>query len=858
MGYLQDYNAKQQTASTGSTGVGFLQQYNSRQKTTTKPTATPTVKPKKISKKKKVKDLTVSLVKPKSKFEKVIDIAKERAQNLVNNLTKKPLSPVVETKPKALPKTVQIKPGQKKLQKTQLKELFPDQPTAQASADFKTKLKPKIAKTSFNEMAGNVLSKVYKPVQYQLEEDLQGKKRKLTGGQILGGAIEDAMNSMIPSLGTGAITTAKGTISLGRQLLQGVKTGTVLSALHAVIKTLKEEEITAKDMLTAFGIGTLIGVWEPAPMTVAKGELQMAKNTLREYGINNYKNAVELKAKANKIFMKLHPDKGGDTAKFIEFNEAFNKVTSAGIDSSWKLPDISAWLKSLWRNSNKSEKQKALLKTKADSQFVKAVKEVVKSKPEVKISVGEKTPQQAIGEVIKSGKQNTPEGKEIIKMASEAQKTGQNIMVEKPKVAQAPIKGEVDPLIQEARKYKSAEEWIANADSIPLEAGSNPKAWWKSVTQNINTETQKIKPSNFLNEEAKNYKSANEFIKNVMNNSNIGLQGKIVEIPINKISGTDYLELDDALRTNKQLTIDQAEEIISATDDYKVGQQVKYPIEVIKNKDGTYNLVAGNHRLAQKLINGEKTIQANIGNIEGASVKSQLTDIWNKAQAPKKEGKITPPPAKTKVGKSRGEVVKPKEKPVIKPKTVSVPREQLPVGEGKEKVSRLEARVKQTLDNLTPGQVEQLGLSKYKQLNNKETIRKASEFVSQNPDKALQVLMGKENPPEGLPIDAIFVAMANNSTDNMELAIKLASLRATRYGQEIQILKELIPNSNVKLLSDIAKMKEQGVAERFNIKGISEVIRKRTEAVVNRTRRTLRKKLARTNWDAFINSIETC
>jgi len=191
-------------------------------------------------------------------------------------------------------------------------------------------------------------------------------------------------------------------------------------------------------------------------------------------------------------------------------------------------------------------------------------------------------------------------------------------------------------------------------------------------------------------------------------------------------------------------------------------------------------------------------------------------------------------------------------------KIIEVSKEQLPIGEGKEKVSRLEARVKQTLDNLTPGQIEQLGLSKYKQLNNKENIKRASEFVSQDPDRALRVLMGDENPPEGILVESIFVVMANNSTDNMELAIKLASLRATRYGQEIQILKELIPDSNVKLLSDIAKMKEQGVAERFNIKGIDEVIRKRTRAVVKRVKQTFRKKLARTNWDAFINSIETC
>ena len=58
--------------------------------------------------------------------------------------------------------------------------------------------------------------------------------------------------------------------------------------------------------------------------------------------------------------------------------------------------------------------------------------------------------------------------------------------------------------------------------------------------------------------------------------------------------------------------------------------KVSMPIEVIKNSDGTYSLQAGNHRVAQQLVNGEKNIVANIVNEKG-STKSQLTDIWNKA-----------------------------------------------------------------------------------------------------------------------------------------------------------------------------------------------------------------------------------
>jgi hypothetical protein len=194
-------------------------------------------------------------------------------------------------------------------------------------------------------------------------------------------------------------------------------------------------------------------------------------------------------------------------------------------------------------------------------------------------------------------------------------------------------------------RLKAPKDALLEADGLKLAEDLGLKAKTKSVIANQfddilkkNADATIVEPTGKglksvdpLISEAKKYKNAEEFVKDVMNNSNIGLQGEIKTIPINKIKGTDYPELDDALLANKKLSIDEAEDIVSATDDYKVGQKVKYPIEVIDNGDGTYNLSAGNHRLAQKLINGELDVVANISNKEGVSTKSQLTDIWNKA-----------------------------------------------------------------------------------------------------------------------------------------------------------------------------------------------------------------------------------
>ena len=891
MGYLQDYNAKQGTTATGSAEVGYLQQYNSQPKTTkpTKVTKTPTVTPKK---KKVSKDLTVSVVQPKTKVQQVLDTAKTRAKNLISNLTTKDISPVAEP---TKPKTVQIKPGQKKIEKTQLKELFPDQPTAQASADFKTKLKPKIAKTSFNEMAGNVLSKIYEPTQYMVERDLTGKKRKLTGGQVVGGAIEDAMNSLIPTLGTSTVGVAKGSFNMGKQLVQGVKTGATLTAFHAVIKTMKDEAITTKDMLTSFGIGTLIGIWEPAPMTVAKGEIQIAKNTLREYGIKNYKSVTELKSKANKVFMKLHPDKGGDPAKFIEFNEAFNKVTSAGIDSSWKLSDITTWLKSLWRSTGKTDKQKALIKTKADNQFVKALKKVAESKPELKIAPGEKTPQQAIGEVIKTGKQNTPEGKEVVKQALEAQKTGQSVMIEKPEVAQAPI----NDLSVEAKKYKSAEEFVKAKQNVfhgTMEKGLKIEDKPIFLTKDFDEAntyagySYNQKPEGeVIGFHAKDGKSLN---LNETKNTKKVFQDIYGSPKLKQI----YDKIPERYEYIKENTWGEKELAVLSPKKYKedfddwvmMEYQSKPKMEGnLKVRTGSYGFGKETQGIRKQLLDAfnaygiptRQSVYANWDKIikyakekgydfidhttespdtsilfpervaispkKSLMTKSQLTEIWNKAN--------TPPPAKTKVGKSGGEVVTPKEKPVVKPKTVSVPREQLPVGEGKEKVSRLEARVKQSLENIDQDKIDELGLSTYKELNKKENISKAAEYVTKNPEEALEVLKGNVEAPKGILRNAIYVAMQNYSIGDVDLARKLASISSTRLGQEISILTEIDKDNPVSIMSGIVKFREKAFKEKYGRKSVDKVKNNVVKSIKDKI-----KKIDKYDWNAFINNIDTC
>lgn len=184
--------------------------------------------------------------------------------------------------------------------------------------------------------------------------------------------------------------------------------------------------------------------------------------------------------------------------------------------------------------------------------------------------------------------------------------------------------------------------------------------------------------------------------------------------------------------------------------------------------------------------------------------KSQLTDIWNKA-------------------------VKGVEKAVPKKrKFVEVPREQLPVKptermgfETEKRVSGLEARMKGIFEtNIIKAKAEAeargLDISVYDKMNKAEQLRMSAKYVERTPQyEVLEVLEGKREAPKGLLNNAIMLALEEKSLrdKNVNLAIKLASLRSTRMGQEISILTEVGGLSPVSGMNEIIRAR-RGVAEK--------------------------------------------
>lgn len=161
----------------------------------------------------------------------------------------------------------------------------------------------------------------------------------------------------------------------------------------------------------------------------------------------------------------------------------------------------------------------------------------------------------------------------------------------------------------------------------------------------------------------------------------------------------------------------------------------------------------------------------------------------------------------------------------ITPKEATAPKAQLPVGEGKLKASKLEARVKGVMGKVTQEQIDDLGVSTYQEMNKKETIAKAAEYVTQNPEEALDVIRGKIEAPKDLIPEAIYIALTEHAVGDLTLGTKLASLQATALGQRISILSELNKDSAVKILNEVYKIRAEEFKKTHSGKSVKEVVR---------------------------------
>jgi len=190
----------------------------------------------------------------------------------------------------------------------------------------------------------------------------------------------------------------------------------------------------------------------------------------------------------------------------------------------------------------------------------------------------------------------------------------------------------------------------------------------------------------------------------------------------------------------------------------------------------------------------------------------------------------------------------------VKQESIKVPSTQLPVGEGKERISRLEARVKGRLDLLKTGDVEtakeKLGIATYNQLTRADQRTRAAEYVANNTEEAMRVMRGEIEPPKGLLNSAIYVALKELGAADTDVATQLATLSATRAGQEINYLQEIDPDNPVTMMESIVRTKIEAYEKRTGKKSedrIKAEVKKITKEIKAPTRK---------DWDGFLESIK--
>lgn len=184
--------------------------------------------------------------------------------------------------------------------------------------------------------------------------------------------------------------------------------------------------------------------------------------------------------------------------------------------------------------------------------------------------------------------------------------------------------------------------------------------------------------------------------------------------------------------------------------------------------------------------------------------------------------------------------------------------------EGKLKVSRLAERVAEAFGNITES--DRANLPTYNEMNTRQSINKASEIVSKDTYKALNMLQGKEPLPEGVNEGTMFVALTEYAdlTKDYKLGMEISKMAAnetstifTAMGQNISALREFNKDNPVNQIMKIEQSRKKDIQKKL-AKGKDldkikkDIVQKGKEKLAKRAVRIPKMK----ELEDFINSIE--
>lgn len=410
-------------------------------------------------------------------------------------------------------------------------------------------------------------------------------------------------------------------------------------------------------------------------------------------------------------------------------------------------------------------------------------------------------------------------------IAEQPKVSGGNVRMEKTLSPVKPDVKPIDALIEEAKKYDSAEEFVNDLTNyFNLRKNGLTKSQLTDIWNKANKETV-TKPTPQEVSGADSIKLVEEAI------TSGDLEG--AKVLYDDLSKQTYLPSFETIKRGLERETARSEAIVAnegvkaVKESYgqyaDVVQKMKNFLRISADKKGPSGLLFQEHIPKDIFGVGSDEVADSLGISEDQFLQrilSELSTVKQQVPTPTKE--------------------------------VGVPREQLPVGTGKEKVSGLSKRVYDTLTEVPEELKDQLGLQTYNQMIKKENRDMASEYVLNNKSDALKVLKGEIEAPQGILRNSIFIALDElaSSTGDRQLALDLTSLSSTRYGQEISILTELNKNNPVSIMRDIIKVREEVAKKRFG--------KSTKEATDNIKREISRKtpKIDKYDWNKFLDTIE--
>ena len=173
-----------------------------------------------------------------------------------------------------------------------------------------------------------------------------------------------------------------------------------------------------------------------------------------------------------------------------------------------------------------------------------------------------------------------------------------------------------------------------------------------------------------------------------------------------------------------------------------------------------------------------------------------------------------------------------------------------PVGTGKTYESGLARGVEEMAieKNLTQGFGD---LPAYQRVNMREQARLAKEFIRNNPDRALEIALGRQLPPSGILPESIFIGVESRALKSGDVTTlrSLATesglaLEATAMGQRIRTLAERNPDSPVSAMSEIRKAREERVVDPIKSK----------ERIKTEIKKEI-KKPSKEDWSSFVDEL---